>query len=255
MNVNPEFRIIHKDCWGRDDFIFTRIAGKRSYDEPTKDLIRAAWAAARINPHLILFNGRVLSLLEADLRENPATGRSQLCLQVQYSDYKSFYGTNLSNPYRLGKEKLTNPLAACAIVETLEGTVFVGERNPNLAEVSGFWHVPGGTLDGVINPIDFMSRELSEELGITAKDIQSAVCLGLAENLIMRKPEFLCYFHLSISEQEVVAKLAGAVDKHEHKDYVFVPVEELADFVLMHPFAPIGKAAVQLYLEFVNSHA
>jgi ADP-ribose pyrophosphatase YjhB (NUDIX family) len=117
------------------------------------------------------------------------------------------------------------------------------------------WHVPGGTLDGVQNPIDFMKRELSEELNVQAEDISTAVCLGLAENLLLLKPEFLCYFHLKLSEAELTAKVQTAQDRDEHTDFVFVPMEELAYFISMHPFAPIGKACIKLYLEHLAEFA
>jgi 8-oxo-dGTP pyrophosphatase MutT (NUDIX family) len=183
---------------------------------------------------------------------NNETGRSVLYLKVQASDYKSFYGTNICNTGPLLKNELTNPLAACAVVETTDGTVFMGRRSEKLAETSGLWHVPGGTLSDAINPLDAMRRELAEELNIAAEDIQSAVCLGFAENLLMKKPEFLCYFHLKLNERQVTAKLAEAKDSDEHDEFVFVPLEELEDFIDVHPFAPIGKAAIRLYLDFVK---
>ncbi|MFO7659476.1 MAG: NUDIX hydrolase, partial [Candidatus Cloacimonadaceae bacterium] len=149
--------------------------------------------------------------------------------------------------------ELANALAACAVVETMDGTVFAGLRNERLAETSAVWHVPGGTLDQALNPIDFMKQELAEELNIAEQDIRQALCMGLAENLIMQKPEFLCYFHLNLNEQQLAAKLLNAPDKDEHTEFVFVPLEELQDFIEVHSFAPIGKAAVKLYLDYLKS--
>ena len=247
MSTNSEYRIIYNGCFKRQDFEFRLLSGKRSYSPKIKKMIKHAWDEARLDPDLILFNGKVISLINAEM-----IGQ-RMFLTVQETDYKSFYGTNLSNPFTVPYAQLANPLAACAVVETIEGTIFVGKRNKYLAEVNGFWHVPGGTLDEVINPIDFMKRELSEELNIESGDIQSDVCLGLAENLLMLKPEFICHFHLKLTENEVAAKIIHAKDRDEHTEFVFVPMEELAYFVTVHPFAPIGKAAVQLYLEYITS--
>lgn len=260
MRINPEYRIIRSGCYGEQDFCYLLLPGKRSYPAKVRKLIKTAWDEARLDPDLILFNGTVISLIDYDIPNTKSPDDVEIMqLTVQETDYRSFYGTNLCHPFSIPKSQLANPLAACAVVETIEGTVFVGERNKRLAEVSGVWHVPGGTLDVVQNPLDFMKRELSEELNVQAEDIHSAVCLGLAENLLLLKPEFLCYFHLKLSETELAAKILTAKDKDEHTDFVFVPMEELAYFVSMHPFAPIGKACIKLYLEHmakfaVNTH-
>jgi 8-oxo-dGTP pyrophosphatase MutT (NUDIX family) len=251
MKANTEYRIIQSGCFTEQDFEFILLPGKRTYTPKVRKLIKTAWDDARLNPELILFNGKTISLMDSFNTEDPER-HGKMLLTVQETDYRSFYGTNLNNPFIIPKVQLANPLAACAVVETIEGTVFVGERSKRLAEVSGLWHVPGGTLDEVINPIDFMKQELHEELNISSDDIQSAVCLGLAENMLMLKPEFLCYFHLKLSERELTAGILTAKDREEHTDFVFVPMEELNYFVSMHPFAPIGKAAIQRYLEYIK---
>jgi 8-oxo-dGTP pyrophosphatase MutT (NUDIX family) len=254
MSPVTEYSIIYSGVFTEEDFQYEVLPGKRKYKAETRHLINEAWQEAKLNPTLNLFNGPVISLLSAGMTKSVETGRERLYLKVQASDYKSFYGTNVCNTGPLVKNELTNPLAACAVVETTDGTVFVGRRSEKLAETSGLWHVPGGTLSEAINPIDAMRRELTEELNISAEDIQSAVCLGFAENLLMKKPEFLCYFHLKLNERQATAKLAEATDKDEHDEFVFVPLEELEDFILIHPFAPIGKAAIRLYLDFITDN-
>jgi len=254
MNPVTEYRIIYRNLFSGDDFHFEVVPGKRKYKASTRQLINEAWQDAKLNPDLDIFNGQIISLHSIFMKNDTRTGRNALFLKVQATDYKSFYGTNVCNPNRLPKTELANALSVCAVVETSEGTVFTGRRNEKLAETSGVWHVPGGTFNAVQNPLDIMLKELSEELNIAPEDIQYSICLGFGENLLMKKPEFLCYYHLKLSEQELIAKMEFASDKDEHTEYAFVPMEELENFISIHPFAPIGKAAVELYLDYISSN-
>jgi len=252
MNHVTEYSIIHTGLFQEEDFHFEVEPGIRKYEHATVKMIQEAWQEAKLNPDLTLFNGKVISLLSVFMTANTYTGRNNLFLKVQETDYKSFYGTNVCNPTRLSKTELASALAVCAVVETNDGMVFVGKRSDKLAETSGLWHVPGGTFNEVTDPISLMRKELKEELNIIAYDIQFGICLGFGENLLMKKPEFLCHFHLKLSSKELSHKMYDAPDTNEHTEFVFVPMEELQVFTEIHPFAPIGKAAVQLYLEHIK---
>jgi 8-oxo-dGTP pyrophosphatase MutT (NUDIX family) len=252
MKPASEYRIIYTGVFTEEDFRYEVLPGKRKYKPETRQLIKQSWQEARLNPGLNLFNGPVVSLISAGMTANPETGRNRLYLKVQATDYKSFYGTNVCNPNAIPKAELANPLAVCAVVETTDGTVFVGRRSEKLAETSGLWHVPGGTLSKPVSPLAVMRKELAEELNLADEDIQTALCLGFAENLLMKKPEFLCYFHLNISERQLNAKLEHAPDADEHEETAFVPLEELESFIDVHPFAPIGRACMKLYLDFIR---
>ncbi len=252
MNYVTDYKIIYKGIFQEEDFRFEIVPGVRKYKTDAMKLINEAWQEAKFNPIIDIYNGKVISLLSSFMTSNAETGRDQLYLKVQRTDYKSYYGTNVCNPYRIPKTELSNVLAACAVVVTKDGTVFTGLRSDRLAEVSGVWHVPGGTFSEVINPIEMMRKELKEELNISAEDIKKAVCLGFGENLIMRKPEFLCYFHLKLTEKQLIDKMPDAVDKDEHTEYAFVPIEELQNFIEIYTFAPIGKACITRYLEYIQ---
>jgi len=252
MNLVTDYKITHKGLFQEADFRLEILPGKRKYTAATRKLINAAWQDARLNPEVNIFNGKVFSLISIVTSSNTETGNDTFLLKMQATDYKSFYGTNVCNPGILPKSELSNVLSACAVVETVEGTVFVGKRNTRLAETGGVWHVPGGTFDVVINPIALMKRELAEELNISDTDIQYAVCLGFGENLLMKKPEFLCYYHLNLTECQLTDKIKDAPDQAEHTEFVFIPMEELSSFIDTHPFAPIGKACVNRYLEYIK---
>jgi 8-oxo-dGTP pyrophosphatase MutT (NUDIX family) len=252
MSPVTDYRIIFTGCFTDEDIHFEVAPGKRQYKATTRHLINAAWQDARLDPDLQIFNGPVMSLLSIMQSSGNNKGREELFLKVQVTDYKAFYGTNVCNVNRLPATELANPLAVCAVVETIDGTVFTGLRNTKLAETSGLWHMPGGTFNRIAGPLAIMQDELAEELNIAEADINTALCLGFGENLLQHKPEFLCYFHLHLSEQQLAARMLKAKDRDEHTEIAFVPMEELADFILIHPFAPMGKAAVKLYLDYIS---
>jgi len=252
MTSATDYKIIHKGVFWENEFIIDVVPGKKQYKAETRRLINEAWQNAKLNPYLDIYNGDIISLVSIMVAPNKEIGSLCFYLKVQVTDYKCFYGTNICNTNNLPKSELSNALAACAVVENMEGTIFIGKRSERLAETSGVWHVPGGTFDIVTNPIALMKRELTEELNIEDKDIRQSLCLGFGENLIYKKPEFLCYFHLRLTEKQMKAKLKKAKDKDEHTEYVFVPSEDLHNFVTVHPFAPIGKAAVELYLTYIS---
>jgi 8-oxo-dGTP pyrophosphatase MutT (NUDIX family) len=251
MNYVTDYKIIYAGKFTEEDFHIDVKPGLRKYKAYTRQLINEAWEEAKLNPSLDIFNGKVYSLLSIFMTVHPDTGKDHIFLKVQQSDYKSFYGTNVCNSYRLPKTELANALAVCAVVETTDGMVFTGLRSIRLAETSGVWHLPGGTFNEIMNPIAVMTRELSEELNIDGSDILSALCLGFGENLVMQKPEFFCYFHLRLSQKQLSQKMLRAQDKDEHTETAFVPLEELLYFSEIHPFAPMGRAAINLYLDYI----
>lgn len=252
MNPVTDYRILFTGCFTDADIHIEVAAGKRQYKAATRRLINAAWQDARLDPGLQIFNGPVFSLLSILQSRGQTSAKDELFLRVQATDYKAFFGTNISNAHRLPGTELANPLAVCAVVETTDGTIFAGKRNTKLAETSEVWHVPGGTFNRVAGPLAIMQDELAEELNITESDVSKAFCLGLGENLLYLKPEFLCYFHLNLSEKQLADRILEAKDRDEHTEIAFVPMEELADFNLIHPFAPMGKAAINLYLDYIG---
>ncbi|MDZ4121093.1 MAG: NUDIX hydrolase [Candidatus Cloacimonadaceae bacterium] len=247
------------------------LPGKKTYPPQIKKMINRAWVEATQNPAIKIFNGRVVSL--CGVIQNSLDEAGVFKCQVQQTDYKSFYGTNVVNSmYIQDSSHLANALAACVVAETTDATIIVGCRSGNMAEGSGVWHVPGGTLEfpettqehkdlkkllklpytraAALNPVLTMMRELREELNIASGDIIEALCLGLGENLQMKKPEFLCYFRLGLSSDEVQEAMSNAVDRDEHGTVSFVPVEDIMDFCRTYRFAPIGIAAITRYWEY-----
>ncbi|PKN78331.1 MAG: hypothetical protein CVU48_08625 [Candidatus Cloacimonetes bacterium HGW-Cloacimonetes-1] len=264
------YRIIYETLLSPQDIEFELIPNKKTYPREIKELISAAWNMAKLDPELNLFNGKVLAYLGSTPQMMPE-GTTKLRLQVQETDYKSFFGTNVKNAHQIYEsEQLANALAVCAVVETLDATIVIGNRSKAVAEGSELWHVPGGTIEipkladvdaeilhklglphcikSAFNPFYVMIKELSEELNIGLDDYLSLACLGLGENLEMKKPEFLCHFRLRLTAAEVRSRMVDAIDAAEHSQILFVPIEDCQDFVQTHPFTPIGTAAIELYM-------
>ncbi len=265
-----DYKIHHRGVYRAEQICFELLPGKKAYPAQIKELIAAAWQHARTQADLHIFNGRVAAL------HGYSICGDTMQITVQETDYKSFYGTNVKNSHQiLESSHLANALAACAVVETTDATILVGKRNSHMAEGQELWHIPGGTLEfpkdykrqkdliselglpftkaSVLNPVLTMVRELYEEFNLTPDCIPHRLCLGLGENLEMKKPEFLCYFKLNISSQQVKARMASAADADEHSEISFVPIEEIFEFSALHPFAPIGKAAIQVFWEFITN--
>ncbi len=266
----PEnYLIHHRGVYTSNQISFQILPGKKQYPQQIKELIHAAWKNATSNPGIHIYNGKVAGL------HSFAATQDSLHLVVQETDYKSFYGTNVKNAHQIWQHQdRANALAACAVVETTDATIIVGKRNSTMAEGSGLWHIPGGTLEfsksagalrslmqelglplcpeSALNPILTMMRELKEEFNIEMGEIPFRLCLGLGENLLMKKPEFLCYFRLSLSSTEVRERVKEARDANEHSKISFVPQEEILDYCAAYPFAPIGKAAITRYWEYVQ---
>jgi hypothetical protein len=268
--LNRDFRILHEGIYPAAQLRLNLLPGKRTYSPELRSLIRQACQEAKLDPALDLYNGRVLSLLSSS-EENGA-----LAATVQETDFKAFYGTNISNFKRIGNKKLcANALAACAVVESSEGSILIGRRSARVAEGRGEWHVPGGTLelrrnrrglsswlgffclppDEALNPLVQMGCELTEEFGIRAQDVITAECLGLGENLLIGKPEYLCRFRLKPGSTVLGDRLEHAPDRTEHDEAVLLPMEEIVSFTQTYEVSPIGRAALYLYLRLITGQA
>lgn len=263
---NCDFKLIQEGWFEEDDVVLELYSGERYYSPEVQKLIADAWQEARLDPNQNLYNGVVLSMIA-----NSSVGNT-LRVQCMHTDYKSFYGTNVCNYAEIGDPiQCANALAVCAVVESRDGNILIGRRSGKVAESKGLWHVPGGTLEVspelerhanaiklrskyLLNPFRQMEQELEEEFGIVVGDISFSVCLALAENILIGKPEFLCYFHLNIDSSEMSKRIETAKCREEHEEILHLPLEEIESFVQSYPVAPIGKAALYCYLNYLQSN-
>jgi 8-oxo-dGTP pyrophosphatase MutT (NUDIX family) len=261
-----DFRLIHAGWFREDNVVIELVAGERYFSPDVEELIEEAWLEARLDPYLDLYNGKALSMIASSVT------KGILKVQTMRTDYRSFYGTNVRNFSRINDPRLcANALAVCAVVESRDGNILIGRRSAKVAESSGFWHVPGGTMEvspelniyanalklrsrNLLNPFRQMERELEEEFGLRLMDIGWSVCLALGENLRIGKPEFICYYHLNIDSVDVQKRIETATNRDEHDEILHLPMEEIESFVQSYEVAPIGKAALHCYMHYLQSH-
>lgn len=235
-------------------------SSKKVYDPKTQKMIKSAWEAAKLDPHLKLTNNLVpsyeSSILEGD------------CLKVQacVTDFKAFYGTNICNIGHLPQRELADAIAVCGVLVAHDGAILLGKRSKQVAESQEAWHVVGGTLEinrhqynqhkddspqsfedyfkEKLNPAMHLLKEIKEELGLTLDHISDIISLGLGKNLINNKPEVLMFVQSKLSSQELRDCANHAILQGEHSSLITLPFEELGAFVADNPVSPIGKAAL-----------
>jgi len=263
-----EFGFIDRGFYTYDDLSLQIKIPLKHYKASTLRKIHSAWNKARLDPELNLYNGLVATFEQAEKVGD------QLKVSLGMTDFKAFYGTNLSNYQALPPDQLANAIAVCGAVLTSDHTILMGKRSRKVAEGQEQWHVIGGTLElgeseynsAIIkcvehprqplklslNPFSRMITELEEELGINPDDLINISCLGIGVNLSIWKPEFLMMVISSLSSAQLLECKDHALNQGEHTEIVAVPIEDIKDFVYTHPVAPIGKAALFALLGFIR---
>jgi 8-oxo-dGTP pyrophosphatase MutT (NUDIX family) len=152
--------------------------------------------------------------------------------------YKEYTVTRLPTFARGRKrEQLSNPLAVCSVVETRDGFMLYEQRQ-NAAVHAGRFHVIAGFFErnsdrdeqGRPDPFGAMRREIREETGIQATDIEEQYCLGAVYDVVNPHGElcFLTRLHISLAEvltrtpedDEVKELLSLAVTKESLRDFL-----------------------------------
>lgn len=265
--MNQEYRFLARGIWHPYQIIIRHDDTEKVYPAEVVELINSTWDAAIQRPGIRLFNAAVPAMVDWHEEDD------RLVVNTMRTDYRCLFGTNIHNAVNVPYPNRANALAVCAVVETSDGGVVIGQRSTDLAEGTGLWHVPGGTLcidesDSVspaiwsgkmhdyqlpgVNPIAQMLRELREELGIEIGDVRDALCLALAENTRSGKPEFITCFHIHLTAGELLQRATDAADAHEHTQLEIVPRDAIPAFLSSHRVVPIGQAALLAYLEHVN---
>jgi 8-oxo-dGTP pyrophosphatase MutT (NUDIX family) len=182
------------------------------------DQIEAAWESAQ---HDAAMHGRDLFPGAMTRLNDWSADAHALHLNLGPTDYRAFVGTNLRHPEfaeRYGPAALANPLGISIAVITADNQIVVQKRSEHVFELPGYYHVGGGNVE----PVDVagpnapgiaatVRRELEEELAIAPDQITEQLCLGLAENAHVRKPDLLIATHVSLP--------AGALATRQNAEY------------------------------------
>lgn len=195
--------------------------------QPVANQIATTWESAQHDATLHgrdLFSGPMTRLIDWSRSAN------SLHLDLGPTDYRTFVGTNLRHPEiadRYSADALANPLGVSIAVITSDNQIVLQKRSQNVFELPGYYHVGGGNVE----PVDVagpdapgiastVQRELEEELAITPEQIAELVCLGLAENVHVRKPDLLVASYVTLSSIEIAPR-----QNPEYSELIFVSDE------------------------------
>lgn len=246
LHTNNFFKILADNLPDEVSVKYSLMQKKKEYTSLAESLTKLTWERLLSESPAKLFDGRVYSLIDYRFCEDI------IDLRLQETSYRYFCGTNLLNSGILRHSEMANTLAACFVVETTNNKIILGLRSNQVAENSGYWHVPGGNIDDLSENNDIsaiVENELLEELGISPEQIDLKTCLALAENSLINKPELIFYIKLKIDELEVLFLQKKAINNSEHDVIKFIDKEEITDFINSNLVAPIGLAALHCFLQ------
>lgn len=211
---------------------------------PTGEVCAAvedAWAVASARPGVHLFDGPMCRL------EGHRVGDHRLELALSRTSYKQFMGTNMAN-LPLGKSALANPIGmSCAVVSS-DDMLLMGRRNDRVAYYPGRIHPFAGALEPG-EPTDVFEeirRELREELSLAGADVAELLCLGMAEDGLLRQPELIFLGRVGLPR----ARIESNLNQQEHRSvWAVAPEADAVEAALedVSAMTPIGVATLLLW--------
>lgn len=217
-------------------------------------LIHAEWEIRKREADAqgrLLFNGNLLRYLSHD------AGPDHFHLDVGPTCYRDFLGTNLYHRHRVedfGWNRFANPVGTTATLILPGGMLIFGRRSSQVAWHAGYLHTFGGALeeidrgDGpVIDAFAAVLRELHEEAGLTAADVEDLTCVGLIRDREIHQPELLFEARIRLSLAELFSRWRTAESAGEHVGLAAVEPHPgaIAPFLENYaPIAPVAAAAI-----------
>lgn len=183
-----------------------------------EEAIELSWKKAKARLGDRLFDGAVCRL------ESWTMDSDHLHLALSRGSYRVTLGTHFENPQfddRFGRDVMGNNLGVSTALLTADGYLLMGRRSENVAYYPSRLHPIAGSIDAQprVNVFDQMRRELHEELSITPAEIEAMLCLGLAEDRLLRHPEL----HFSSSVTLTRAEVEARMDREEHDQLEAIP--------------------------------
>lgn len=182
-----------------------------------------------------LFDASLFRLIEA---ESKPDGRLHLVLGD--TGYKEYVTTRVTEFTRVRKrEELGNALSICSVVETSDGYILLDKRQ-GVDVYVGRYHVIGGFFERdrdttavgrQPDPFGAIRREIREETGIQASDIEEQYCLGVVYDVATPHGEMCFLTRLAIPLVEVHQRVPEE-DEIKQLESLFVTKENLQEFLL-----------------------
>src|SRR5436305_3995132 len=231
-----EFEILAHSLYRPDQL---DISYNPSLHMPTTPTIQA-WMDILWEQKLALAREQKIPLFDAPLfRWIKAEAKPDGTLHLVLGDtgYKEYVTTRVPE-FAQGRkrEELGNALSVCSVVETNDGYILLDKRQ-GVDVYVGRYHVIGGFferhLDMTANPDPFAAirREIREETGIQATDIQEQFCLGVVYDLTTPHAEMCFLTRLNISWQEVLTR-EPEEDEIKQLQSLKVTDESLKEFIM-----------------------
>jgi 8-oxo-dGTP pyrophosphatase MutT (NUDIX family) len=164
-----------------------------------------------------------------------------LHLTLGDTGYKEYVTTRVPKFYRgRQRQELGNALSVCSVVETSDGYILLDKRQ-GVDVYAGRYHVIGGfferdrdsTESAQPDPFGAIRREIREETGIQAADIQEQYCLGVVYDLATPHAELCFLTRLHISLAEVKTRIPEE-DEIKQLETLLVTEQSLRDFITRH---------------------
>ena len=230
--------------WGAERVVVREVASTRRIVAEVEMLVDEAWEDVKLRPGVKLYDGPMCRMewLQASVE--------RLEIGLSGTSYKPFMGTNLSHPEladQFGTEVMANPVGVSSAVESADGYLLLGRRNGSVAYYPNRTHPFAGALEPRDGGDVFgaVGRELNEELGLTAEDIELTRCTGVVEDLRLRHMEMLFRVKTKLSR----AKIESQVHREEHGDSVAVRAEggEVKEFLRDEALTPVAVGSLLLW--------
>jgi 8-oxo-dGTP pyrophosphatase MutT (NUDIX family) len=180
-----------------------------------------------------LFDGALFRFVDAS-----ACADGTLHVLVGATGYKEYVTTRMPEFSRNHERReLGNALAVCSVIETSDGIILL-ERRHGMSVYAGRYHAIGGFFERdrdmgeCPDAFGAIRREIREETGIQAADIQEQYCLGLVYDLALPHAEFCFVTLLHITLDEVLHQRTPEDDEVAQLFSLHVSRESLREFVL-----------------------
>jgi ADP-ribose pyrophosphatase YjhB (NUDIX family) len=202
-----------------------------------------AWMDETWQQKLLLAHEQDQRLFDAPLfRFIAATSQvgGSLHLALGDTSYKEYVTTRMPDfAHKHALQNLGNPLAVCSVVETCDNYILLDKRQ-GVDVYVGRYHVIGGFFERILDmnaqpdPFAAMRREIREETGIQAADIEEQYSLGVVYDLQTPHAEMCFLTRLNVSLHEVLHSRIPEEDEIKHLYSLQVTAESLHEFIVTH---------------------
>jgi 8-oxo-dGTP pyrophosphatase MutT (NUDIX family) len=255
-----------KGKFGRDCLKVRYKPVRQSYGLKANELIELKWNEfLALNPKS--YNGPLFRVNKwSDF--NSRDGLQKIELHLTDTNYKEFVGTR--NPEFIatfGKDQISNPLSAGAVLITKDNKLILGRRSSSIDGSKYALSVIAGYLDpqkdilrirnkdgsdyvDIVDIFHGIEREIYEETGIAAYDIVELVCLGIIANRKQNQMNIPFCGTLNISSDEVVTKRSKTQDS-EFSEILFVQndIRSINEFMnaQSNEFSDLLNSTLEIY--------